>query len=278
MPELPEVETVVRGLAQHMVGRRIQRVEKNRPDLRTMMPADLVPRLEGRRVDAVRRRAKYILVDMEGGDVVIAHLGMSGRIVISQPGAAPNRRDPHDHVVLHLDDGTVLRFNDARRFGRIDLARTAELAQHPLLAGIGPEPLDPAFDGPLLAAALAGRRTAIKTALLDQRIVAGIGNIYACEALHQARLSPSRLAMTVTGARADRLVLAIRDVLGRAIEAGGSSLRDYVQTSGELGYFQHAWTVYGREGEACRRCAAAPPVLRMTQGGRSTFYCARCQR
>ncbi len=278
MPELPEVETVVRGLARHMVGRRIMRVEKNRPDLRTMMPADLVARLEGRRVDAVSRRAKYILVDLDDGGVVIAHLGMSGRITISTPGTAPNQRDPHDHVVLHLDDGTVLFFNDARRFGRIDLARRATLAEHPLLAGIGPEPLDAGFDGPTLAAALAGRRTSIKAALLDQRIVAGIGNIYACEALHQARLSPSRLAMTVAGARADRLVAAVRDVLGRAIEAGGSSLRDYVQTSGELGYFQHAWVVYGREGQPCLRCTTPTPVRRLAQAGRSTFYCARCQR
>ena len=278
MPELPEVETVVRGLARQMVGHRIVRVEKNRPDLRTMMPADLVARIEGRGVEAVRRRAKYILVDLDDGAVVIAHLGMSGRITISAPGAAPNRRDPHDHVVFHLDDGTVIRFNDARRFGRIDLADRATLADHPLLADIGPEPLDAGFDGPVLAAALAGRRTPIKAALLDQRVVAGIGNIYACEALHMARLSPSRLAATVAGARADRLVAAIRDVLGRAIEAGGSSLRDYVQTSGELGYFQHAWVVYGREGEPCPRCAAPTPVRRLTQSGRSTFYCARCQR
>jgi formamidopyrimidine-DNA glycosylase len=261
-----------------MVGHRILRVEKNRPDLRTMMPTDLAARLEGRLVESVRRRAKYILVDLDDGTVVIAHLGMSGRIVISQPGLAPNRRDPHDHVVFHLDDGAVLRFNDARRFGLIDLACRATLARHPLLAGIGPEPLDPAFDGPTLAAALAGRRTPIKAALLDQRVVAGIGNIYACEALHQAGLSPRRLAMTIVGARADRLVAAVRDVLARAIEAGGSSLRDYVQTSGELGYFQHAWAVYGREGEPCPRCAAPTPVRRLAQAGRSTFYCARCQR
>ncbi|WP_374442650.1 bifunctional DNA-formamidopyrimidine glycosylase/DNA-(apurinic or apyrimidinic site) lyase [Stella sp.] len=278
MPELPEVETVARGLDRHMTGRRILRVEKNRPDLRTMMPADLVARLEGRRVEAVRRRAKYILVDLDDGAVVLAHLGMSGRITIAPPGQAPNRPDPHDHVVLHLDDGTVLRFNDARRFGRIDLARRDTLDAHPLLAGIGPEPLGPDFDGPRLAAALAGRRSPIKAALLDQRVVAGIGNIYACEALHLARLSPQRLAMTVTGARADRLAAAIRDVLQRAIAAGGSSIRDYVQTSGELGYFQHDWTVYGREGEPCRRCGDAVAVRRLVQSGRSTFYCARCQR
>lgn len=278
MPELPEVETVVRGLARHMVGRQIRRVEKNRPDLRAPMPVDLVARLEGRRVAAVRRRAKYILVELDDGTVVLAHLGMSGRITIALPGQAPNRQDPHDHVVLHLDDGTILRFNDARRFGRIDLAEPGTLEAHPLLAGIGPEPLGPEFDGPLLAAALTGRRTPIKAALLDQRVVAGIGNIYACEALHLARLSPSRLAMTVVGARADRLAAAIRDVLERAIAAGGSSIRDYVQTSGELGYFQHDWTVYGREGEPCRRCATAASVRRVAQAGRSTFYCARCQR
>ncbi|MCC7273936.1 MAG: bifunctional DNA-formamidopyrimidine glycosylase/DNA-(apurinic or apyrimidinic site) lyase [Alphaproteobacteria bacterium] len=278
MPELPEVETVVRGLERAMTGRRIVRVEMNRPDLRAPMPPDLVARLEGRLVEGVRRRAKYILVDLDDGTVVIAHLGMSGRITISAPGAAPNRRDPHDHVVLHLDDGTVLRFNDARRFGRIDLSDRVGLARHPLLSGIGPEPLDPAFDGPALAAALAGRRTPIKAALLDQRVVAGIGNIYACEALHIAGLSPRRLALTVAGGRAERLVAAIRDVLTRAIAAGGSSLRDYVQASGELGYFQHDWVVYGREGEPCRRCGAGHAVRRMAQAGRSTFYCARCQR
>ncbi|MGE0713831.1 MAG: bifunctional DNA-formamidopyrimidine glycosylase/DNA-(apurinic or apyrimidinic site) lyase [Alphaproteobacteria bacterium] len=278
MPELPEVETVVRGLDRSMTGHRIARVEMNRPDLRAPMPPDLVRRLEGRRVDGVRRRAKYILVDLDDATVVIAHLGMSGRITIAAPGHAPNQRDPHDHVVIHLDDGTVLRFNDARRFGRIDLSDRTGLAAHPLIAGIGPEPLDPAFDGPALAAALAGRHTPIKAALLDQRVVAGIGNIYACEALHQSGLSPRRMAATVVGPRADRLVDAIRDVLTRAIAAGGSSLRDYVQASGELGYFQHDWTVYGREGEACRRCAAGHKVRRMVQAGRSTFYCARCQR
>ena len=278
MPELPEVETVVRGLALCMTGRRIAKVEKRRPDLRSPMPADLAQRLTGRKVEAVRRRAKYILIDLDDGATVIGHLGMSGRITIAPPGAPVVAHDRHDHVVFHLDDGTVLRFNDPRRFGQLLLDRRDTLDRHALFAAIGPEPFDAALDGGAFAARLAGKRTPIKAAILDQRVIAGVGNIYACEALFGARMSPERIAATVTGDRADRLLASIRDVLTRGMAAGGSSLRDYVETSGELGYFQHAWVVYGREGEKCGRTECRGVVRRAVQSNRSTFYCARCQR
>ncbi len=275
MPELPEVETIRRGLAARMEGRRLVRVEARRPDLRIPLPADLAHRLEGRRVETVGRRAKYLLLRMEDGTTLIAHLGMSGRMVILPPGdRAP--LDAHDHVILETEDGDEVRFNDVRRFGLMTLAAAGELDAHPLLASLGPEPLGNDFNGPALAAALAGKRTPIKAALLDQHVVAGVGNIYACEALHRAGISPRRLARTVQGGRAERLAGAVRAVLGAAIDAGGSSLRDYVQASGELGYFQHAWAVYGREGEPCPDCGRA--VRRLAQSGRSTFYCAACQR
>ncbi len=275
MPELPEVETIRRGLAARMERRRLVRVEARRPDLRIPLPVDLAQRLEGRRVETVGRRAKYLLLHMDDGTSLIAHLGMSGRMVILPPGdRAP--LDAHDHVILETEDGDEVRFNDVRRFGLMTLAATNELDAHPLLASLGPEPLGNDFNGPALAAALAGKRTPIKAALLDQRVVAGVGNIYACEALHRAGISPRRLARTVQGGRAERLAAAVRAVLGAAIDAGGSSLRDYVQASGELGYFQHAWAVYGREGEPCPGCDK--PVRRLAQSGRSTFYCTACQR
>lgn len=275
MPELPEVETIRRGLAARLEGRRLVRVEARRPDLRIPLPPDLARRLEGCRVETVGRRAKYLLFRMEDGTALIAHLGMSGRMVILSPGdRAP--LDAHDHVILETEDGDEVRFNDARRFGLMVLAAAGELDAHPLLANIGPEPLGNDFNGPALAAALAGKRTPIKAALLDQRVVAGIGNIYACEALHRAGISPRRLARTVQGGRAERLAGAVRAVLSAAIDAGGSSLRDYVQASGELGYFQQAWAVYGREGAPCPGCGR--PVRRLVQSGRSTFYCAACQR
>jgi formamidopyrimidine-DNA glycosylase len=236
---------------------------------------DLARRLEGRRIETVGRRAKYLLFRMEGGTTLIAHLGMSGRMVILPPGDRPPY-DAHDHVVLETEDGDQVRFNDARRFGLMTLAATDLIDAHPLLASLGPEPLGNDFNGPALAAALAGKRTPIKAALLDQRVVAGVGNIYACEALHRAGISPRRLARTVQGGRAERLAGAVRAILSEAIDAGGSSLRDYVQASGELGYFQHAWAVYGREGEPCPGCGR--PVRRLAQSGRSTFYCASCQR
>jgi formamidopyrimidine-DNA glycosylase len=275
MPELPEVETIRRGLALKMTGRRIDRAELRRPDLRRPFPPALAERLDGARIGALTRRGKYILIELDGDGVLLLHLGMSGRITASAADLPPA---PHDHVVLTLDDGTQIRFNDARRFGLLDYMRRSEAGQHPLLAGLGPEPLEAGFDGKSLARSLAGKMTPIKSALLDQRVVAGLGNIYVCEALFRARLSPQRLAATVSGARAVRLAAAIRAVLEEAIEAGGSSLRDYVQTDGELGYFQHRWAVYGREGLPCPECNCAEGVGRIVQSGRSTFFCAKRQR
>jgi formamidopyrimidine-DNA glycosylase len=277
MPELPEVETIRRGLALRMEGRRVERLTLNRVDLRTKLPQQLKERVEGRRVERVGRRAKYILLRLDDGGVVIAHLGMSGRLVLVAPGENLPRQT-HDHVVFLLDDGTELRFNDARRFGILDYAQDTELERHPLFVRLGPEPLGNGFSGVTLAAALAGKATAIKAALLDQRVVAGLGNIYVSESLYWAGVSPKRIARTVSGARAERLAQAIRDTLERAIAAGGSSLRDYVQASGELGYFQNQWAVYGREGEACPCCDCRGGIKRIVQGGRSTFYCAKRQR
>jgi formamidopyrimidine-DNA glycosylase len=279
MPELPEVETVMRGMQTRLEGRVIVRAAINRPDLRWPFPAGLVERLTGAAVLGFRRRAKYILMRLSGGDSVLIHLGMSGRIVIS-PGI-PNALVAHEHLVLETDDGWRVGFVDPRRFGSVDLVPTAEEDAHRLLAGMGPEPLDDAFSATLLSAALTGKRTPIKAALLDQRLVAGLGNIYVCEALFRARISPVRLAHTVPGARAGRLVPAIKATLTEAIKAGGSSLRDYVQPDGELGYFQHAWKVYGREAEPCEECpggSGCDGVRRIVQSGRSTFYCGRLQR
>jgi formamidopyrimidine-DNA glycosylase len=276
MPELPEVETVCRGLALKLEGRSLARVEARRRDLRQPLPRDFTSRLTGRRVDRITRRAKYILMHLDDDTVLIAHLGMSGRMVVAVDPAAP--LETHDHVVFTTDAGVSIRFNDARRFGLMTLTRADKLDEHPLLAGIGPEPLGNEFNGQALAIRLAGKATPIKAALLDQTVVAGVGNIYACEALFHAGLSPRRLARTVQGDRAERLVHAVRDVLTRAIAAGGSSLRDHVQPSGELGYFQHAWAVYGREGEPCPGCDCGRGVRRMVQSNRSTFYCAKRQR
>ena len=275
MPELPEVETVRRGLALKMTGRRIVSAELRRADLRRPFPPMLARTLTGASIGKLARRGKYILIELDDNGTLLLHLGMSGRITAG-PGGKPHAL--HDHVVLTLDDGTVVRFNDARRFGLLDYMRRGEEAAHPLLAGMGPEPLGPNFDGKYLAAKLAGKMTPIKAALLDQKIVAGLGNIYVCEALYRAGLSPQRLAATVTGARAARLAAAIRAVLNDAIEAGGSSLRDYVQADGELGYFQHRWAVYGREGEPCPGCTCKEGVRRIVQSGRSTFFCAKKQR
>jgi formamidopyrimidine-DNA glycosylase len=276
MPELPEVETVVRGLRGKLEGRRLRRVEARRRDLRIALPTDLAERMTGRRVLAVRRRAKYILLDLDDGTTVIMHLGMSGRILMTQ--GRPNAIERHDHLLIETEDDVFLRLNDARRFGLVTLAPRAELDRHPLFQHLGPEPLEDSFDGDTLSAALAGRRTPIKAALLDQQTVVGVGNIYACEALFHAGLSPRRLAATVQGERAARLVAAIKAVLLKAIAAGGSSLRDHVQPSGELGYFQHEWAVYGREGEPCPACDCKSAVRRLVQSNRSTFYCAKRQR
>jgi len=279
MPELPEVETVMRGLRARLEGRTLDRAKVNRPDLRWPFPKDLVHRLTGAKVLSFRRRAKYILMRLSGGDSVLLHLGMSGRIILT-PGT-PNVLTPHEHMALETNEGWHVGFVDPRRFGSVDLVPTATEDTHRLLAGMGPEPLDDAFSPAMLSAALKGKRTPIKAALLDQRIVAGLGNIYVCEALFRARISPLRLASSVPGARAARLVPAIKATLTEAIKAGGSSLRDYVQPDGELGYFQHAWKVYGREGEPCEACPGTPAcegIRRIAQSGRSTFYCAKLQR
>ena len=258
-----------------MSGRRIVRAELRRPDLRRPFPPMLAERLDGARIGDLARRGKYILIELDETGLLLLHLGMSGRITAGGPDSPEAL---HDHVVLTLDDGTVVRFNDPRRFGLLDYMERGQAKVHPLLATLGPEPLEPGFDGAYLDRALAGKMTPIKAALLDQRIVAGLGNIYVCEALYRAGLSPRRLAATVTGGRAARLATAIRDVLAEAIEAGGSSLRDYVQANGELGYFQHRWAVYGREGEPCPGCTCVEGVRRISQSGRSTFFCAKKQR
>jgi formamidopyrimidine-DNA glycosylase len=287
MPELPEVETVRRGLAPVMEGVRIERAEARRPDLRWPLPRDMAARLTGQTVLRLRRRSKYILADLSGGESLLIHLGMSGRMLISQAGrrSAPGvfahahpTPQKHDHVVLDMAGGVRITFNDPRRFGAMDLAPTAEIERHKLLAGLGPEPLGNAFDEPYLVARLKGRNTPVKAALLDQRVVAGLGNIYVCEALYRAGIAPARKAGRIGAARAAGLVPVIRAVLTEAIDAGGSSLRDYRQTDGELGYFQHAFRVYGREGGACTTPGCTGTVRRIVQSGRSSFYCPRCQR
>ena len=280
MPELPEVETVVRGLRPHLEGRRLVRVLQRRPDLRFPLPENFAERLQGRRVLGIDRRAKYILVKLDGEETLLCHLGMSGRMVLGCNNGEP--LEPHDHVVFEMETGAVIRFNDARRFGLMDLVASDALESHKLLCRLGPEPLGNRFNGKSLAASLKGRRTSIKAALLDQKVVAGLGNIYACEALFFAGLSPRRQAYTVQGGRAERLAWAVRDVLLRAIAAGGSSLRDYVQADGELGYFQHHWAVYDREDKACPDCTcdlrAGGGIRRLVQSARSTFYCPSRQR
>jgi formamidopyrimidine-DNA glycosylase len=276
MPELPEVETVRRGLEPRVLGRRIERVEVRRPDLRIPLPAKFAERLKGRRITRLTRRAKYLRAHLDDGVVLIIHLGMSGRLVVHD--AIPNAVEPHEHVRLGFEGGPTLSYADHRRFGLMTLAEEAALEAHPLFARLGPEPLDDAFTGAALAERLDGKLTPIKAALLDQGVVAGLGNIYVCEALYYAGLSPRRLARTVKADRAERLAAAIKDVLSRAIDAGGSSLRDYVQASGELGFFQTAFAVYDREGEPCPGCDCAGVVRRIVQSNRSTFYCAKRQR
>ena len=282
MPELPEVETTRQGLLAALEGQVLQSVEARVPALRFPLPADLASRLTGRRVIGIDRRAKYMLVALEDGQVLLVHLGMSGRMRVFPCGADRPPPEKHDHVIFRIGDGSEIRFNDARRFGSMDLLAADAVASYPLLRDLGPEPLGNAFNGPALAASLRGRRTPIKAALLDQKTVAGLGNIYVCEALYYANLSPRRSAHTVQGARAERLAQAIRQVLHDAIAAGGSSLRDFRHADGELGYFQKQFAVYGRESECCPRCAedgkTAGCIRRMVQSGRSTFYCSRWQR
>jgi formamidopyrimidine-DNA glycosylase len=292
MPELPEVETVRRGLQSVMEGARFVRVEARRPDLRRPLPKDFVRRIEGRTVTGLGRRAKYLLADLSSGDVLLMHLGMSGSFRVTQeegaktPGRFHHPRSDdraHDHIVFHMSSGARIAFNDPRRFGLMLLVPRAELADHPLMKEIGPEPLGNEFDAALLATACRGKKTSLKAALSDQKVVAGLGNIYVCEALHRAHLSPKRQASTIatrSGAptdRAARLVDATRAVLADAIKAGGSSLRDHRQTDGELGYFQHHFRVYDREGARCVTPGCKGTVKRIVQTGRSTFYCPVCQ-
>jgi formamidopyrimidine-DNA glycosylase len=297
MPELPEVETVRRGLQPVMEGAVIEKVEQRRPDLRFPFPVDFVERLTGRRVTDVSRRAKYLTFHFDADPILISHLGMSGSFRIESehggetPGEFHHERSKlaaHDHVVFHLksaDGGrTRVVFNDPRRFGFMLFAEASQADQHPMLAGLGVEPTGNALNGALINSLFAGKRAPLKAALLDQRLIAGLGNIYVCEALWRARLSPKRMAGSITSTRrvttprTDALSKAVREVIADAIAAGGSSLRDYVHADGSLGYFQHSFDVYDREGAPCRREGCTGVVRRIVQSGRSTFYCAACQR
>jgi formamidopyrimidine-DNA glycosylase len=286
VPELPEVETVRRGLEAAMAGARLTGVEQRRPDLRFPFPERFAERLTGQRVEALRRRAKYLIADLDGAEVLVMHLGMSGSFRIEQacgpiPGAGA-KNSLHDHVTFDLSTGARIVYNDPRRFGFMQLILRPEFAAHPLFNNIGIEPLGDAFDGAALARLFAGKTTSLKAALLDQALIAGLGNIYVCEALHRAGLSPRRAAASLAcndgtpSARATRLARVIGEVLKEAVAVGGSSLRDHRKTDGALGYFQHSFRVYGRAGQRCSRCGGL--VRRITQAGRATFYCTGCQR
>lgn len=293
MPELPEVETVRRGLQPVMEGSKIVKAEARRKDLRFPFQKDFVARLDGQTVTGLGRRAKYLMADLGSGDVLLMHLGMSGsfRVVANDETKTPGqfhhpRGDDraHDHVVFHMSSGASVVFNDPRRFGYMKIIARHGLEAEPLLKGLGPEPLGNEFDATMLARACADKKTSLKAALLDQRVVAGLGNIYVCEALYRSQLSPRRSAATLATKKSEptdhakRLVNAIHGVLNQAIEAGGSSLRDHRQTSGELGYFQHSFQVYDREGETCQTARCGGIVKRFTQNGRSTFWCPKCQK
>lgn len=293
MPELPEVETVRLGLVPAMEGARFVKVEARRPDLRWPFPKDFVKRLEGKSVTGLGRRAKYLLVDLSSGEVLIMHLGMSGSFRVAKngeeimPGEFEHERSKaatHDHVVFHMSSGATVTFNDPRRFGFMKLVPRAQFDQEPLLRLIGPEPLGNEFGPALLARACRGKKTSLKAALSDQRVVAGLGNIYVCEALHRAHVSPKRLASTIAAKngepnqRAVALADAIKAVLNDAIKAGGSSLRDHRRTNGDLGYFQHSFRVYDREGEKCPTRGCKGTIKRIVQTGRSTFFCPVCQK
>ncbi|MEM6565728.1 MAG: bifunctional DNA-formamidopyrimidine glycosylase/DNA-(apurinic or apyrimidinic site) lyase [Pseudomonadota bacterium] len=283
MPELPEVETVRRGLMPAMEGTVIAQADVNRPDLRWPFPPHMAERLAGRRVERLRRRSKYILVDLDSGETLLIHLGMSGRMLVSgdplgqfvHDHPAPEK---HDHVVLHMQNGARITFNDARRFGAMDLMETARAEEHKLLCVLGPEPLGNDFHETHLINAFKNKYSPVKSVLLDQRIVSGLGNIYVSEALFRAKIHPARKAGKISSVRVAALVPVIREVLSEAIEAGGSSLRDFRQADGELGYFQHSFDVYGREAESCRTIGCPNVIKRIVQSGRSTFYCAQCQR
>jgi formamidopyrimidine-DNA glycosylase len=291
MPELPEVETVRRGLAPAMEGARFAKVEVRHRGLRWPIAKDFEKRLEGKTVEGLGRRAKYLLADLSSGDVLVMHLGMSGSFRVSYEGREgkiaqyhheKSKSAAHDHVVFHMSNGATVTFNDPRRFGSMKLVARAKLDSEPLLRALGPEPLGNEFDAAMLATACAGKKTSLKAALSDQRVVAGLGNIYVCEALFRARLSPKRQASTIAdrngkpNARAVALVDAIKAVLHDAIKAGGSSLRDHRRADGSLGDFQHNFLVYDREGQPCLGCKGK--VRRIVQTGRSTFYCPSCQK
>jgi formamidopyrimidine-DNA glycosylase len=283
LPELPEVETVRRGLIPAMEGALIAKAQVNRPDLRWPFPENMADRLTGARVDQLRRRSKYVLADLSTGETLLIHLGMSGRMLISgdplgqflHEHPAPEK---HDHVVFDMDNGARVTFNDPRRFGAMDLLETATADEHPLLASIGPEPFGNAFNESYLIEAIGNRNTPIKTALLDQKTVAGLGNIYVCETLYRANIHPATKARDVAKQQISALVPIIREVLQEAIDSGGSSLKDFRQADGELGYFQHRFAVYGREGEPCVTSGCDANIARVVQSGRSSFFCPSCQR
>ena len=284
MPELPEVETVRLGLIDVFEGAVLTKVDQNRKNLRIPFPENFVKRLTGQRISHLGRRAKYLLVHFESGDCLIVHLGMSGRMVVEgrSDGPSPQGSSKHDHVIFHTDNGKRVIFNDPRRFGLMDLGQSAQLHEHRFFRDMGPEPLGNEFNEIYLRQVLKKRKTPIKSALLDQRVVSGLGNIYVCEALYRAGISPKRLANRVSGTRSDRLVPIIRQVIQEAIAAGGSSLKDYVNTDGDLGYFQHAFRVYDREGEYCTgkgyKTDCPGQIVRIVQANRSSFYCPKCQR
>ena len=282
MPELPEVETVRRGLEPHLQGRRLVRVEQRRKDLRFAFPERFAERLTGARIERLERRAKYLLLALDTGETLISHLGMTGRFTVEADAVgafhhAAGGSAKHDHLVLETDQGCRITYNDARRFGYMDLVPSEGIETCVHFRQMGPEPLGNSFHADHLGAALEGRRQPIKTLLLDQRIVAGLGNIYVCEALHRAHISPERAGGALTKAELETLVKIVRAVLEEALIAGGSTLRDFRHSDGELGYFQHAFRAYGREGEPCLGEACGGLILRKTQGGRSSFYCAKCQ-
>jgi len=283
MPELPEVETVLRGISPILEGNQIDYAQVNRPDLRRPFPNNLAKRLKNRKINFLHRRSKYILIDLSEGETLIMHLGMSGRIMISQKVASTfhhntTHNQKHDHFILHLKDNHQLTFNDPRRFGVIDLLKTENLELSSMLSQIGPEPLSNSFNEAYFVSTMRLKKTNIKSALLDQRVVAGLGNIYVCEALFRAGISPKRQALRISHKKLSSLVPIIKEILLEAISSGGSSLRDFRNASGDLGYFQHSFDVYGREDEDCYNKDCDSKIKRITQAGRSSFYCSNCQR
>jgi formamidopyrimidine-DNA glycosylase len=276
MPELPEVETVCRGLEDALIGDRFRTITLRRENLRFPFPEGFALAMSDKQITSIQRRAKYILMTLEDETVMIGHLGMSGSFRISRE--TMGEPEKHDHVIFETDKGVTVRYHDPRRFGFMLLTKSDLLKNHPQLASIGPEPLGNSFNGPELAMRLKGRKSPIKTALLDQKVVAGVGNIYACEALYRSHISPTKPSSMIRGKKADALAAAVRTVLEEAIASGGSTLRNYSQTSGELGYFQHRFLVYDKEGADCPDNSCSGSIQRLVQSGRSTFYCPKCQR